>query len=117
MNDTKTEDKKTENHHFNKEKEYDEIVLPLIEFLRVLCVKQDIPFIFGAVVKSDGEGMVIATACQQTSKGWAPTELRLARSMLLGEMMPVDIGKPSDILRRVIERMADHMTEPKNGDS
>lgn len=114
MNDSKTEDKKTD---FNKEQEYDEVILPLIELIRKLCAKHDIPFIIGMVIKSDEEGLLIATACQQTAKGWAPTELRLARAVLLGEMMPVEVGKPSDILRAVIERMATRMTEPKNGDN
>jgi hypothetical protein len=103
--------------HFNKEAEYDRVITPLLELLRALCVRHDIPFVFGAVVKSDGKGMVIATACQQTADGWAPTELRLARSMLLGDMTLVGAGRSSDLLRKIVEHMASQMTEPESGEN
>ena len=88
-------EKKNDPGPFDKEKEYDEAIMPLLELIRTMCKKHNIPFVFGAVIKNCEEGLLIATAAQQTKEGWAPMELHIARKMMLGEMSITPMGGAS----------------------
>ncbi len=89
---------------YNKEKEYDEVIMPLLELIRKLCTKHDIPFVFGTVIKRDDDGIMIATAGRKTTDGWVPAELMLARAMMLGEMQLVGSTK-KDVLDALVDEL------------
>lgn len=92
--------------NYDKEQEYDDRVLPLLEQLRKVCKEEGIPFVVAFAYAADpnpgGKGLGIATTLISREGEGVPSSFSLVRDILTGEASLKEVD--SDTAARLINR-------------